>query len=517
MNAPPWVFLGLVAAIAGLLANAEPVWVRANEGQTCDKACPLGCLESHQQHLHSLVDAQQALDAASVQCNLIAADFCQPLGALPIDSVEDIVPTLERAAKSCNISNGHVERYFWSVNGQHNLCTLHNLPEDAFNNLPRTCGPKPAPYSSRLCACASFDCAAAVTDIQMGWPERQKKWCCANENISCEHHQSNATLKHDEDFDCNVGRGKWNKVWIKGSHKWCCEPQGVGCLEISNLHGSDARFATGMMELSVGRPHVFATDPAVMIGLRRGIAALMGLDTREVNVRLEVAQESPSGLRSGRNLAVGRVLMKYTAPVPKDSMGNIAVTNGVSEAMILASTSANDWTMALRRGMGGAGYIFSVMFVGEVALSNVEAVPAPRIMAPSKGVVQLFASCIATLLICVTLTAYAAPTAGQDESSNMPGLSPTRSPSRRLLLETFGDAVHFSPRKISSVKATLPLKADEMDTKEPVEEPEPLPRDENGENQNSKKKRCFPGCFSGACGSKRAASEPQVAGPVARI
>mmetsp|Transcript_77661 Transcript_77661/g.251500 ORF Transcript_77661/g.251500 Transcript_77661/m.251500 type:complete len:551 (-) Transcript_77661:181-1833(-) len=540
------ILLSSLLPLCTASASQGILWKLAEQGQSCEEVCSEGCLAPGPGRPGSAEGAAEealsALEAVGLRCGALEAEGCPGRK----ERLHNATRQVQDLVNECFSGGNSTGRLFWGVDARRNVCTLNKWIDTGRST--RSCELTPPSGSSNICPCARFDCAAGAWNLREGWSAAKQQWCCDNEKIGCPDTSTWEKVEGDP-FDCHVGRGDWGEVWKVGGHKWCCEKTGQGCLEISRVHGASARYASGSMNIAVGRPDIFADDPAVAPALEQGIAHVMNVDARTVRVQLEAgrwggstSQPSAGGLQLRGNRAIDSVLLRYSVSVPVDVDGHMALaSNGLGDAMALAATSAEEWTRLLEAALGeDGGYIFSVASVGEVALSNVSPLPLKTHGNSTEGLMHLVVGSAAALVLCALLAVCAAPMLGQEDSARMPDLSPKK----KLMQESYSFFDGLSDSTASPCKAGFRealskelFELEQEEEEEAVEEEEdkvedPKEKEEEEETEDkheekkdeAKKKPCLPCLPSGmacgaascgpvaGCGSRRGATEPEIAG-----
>lgn len=526
----------------GLATEAQPaeptaggasngfLWAIAEEGQACDQVCAQGCVELGGTSVASIVDTAFAgLEAVDLQCRAFSVQGLKSdgtsaaqlveLGHGSLEAIRDAVAALVNASSRSGLES----RYSLNVN-RHQVCALRE-------QLVATplCKVVTAGGTASVCACARFDCHSGDGNVRAAWSASKKHWCCDVETVGCAETDVNWVAVQDDPFDCHVGRGDWGEIWESGANKWCCDKEGSGCLEISKVSGARARYASGNMDLVVGRPQLFASDPLVTSRLEKGIADVIGVDPRTVSVRLQVANSSQASSVKGTLRGSGEmqklVLLEYTVAVPMDSTGHLAVdSSGLGDAMVLAAMSASEWTRVLEGAMGqDGGYVFSVAFVGEVALSNVSPLPL-KMHGVGEGIFELILGAVIVLMLVAGLSVYLAPRLGQEPSARIPDLSPKKRLMHQDSIADFMSESTTSPCKRED-KSPSRLPREESRSRIELDDEQDDHQSEVSQStrkEEQQKKCCFVGggkscrgspCGSGGvCGSSKGASEPAIAG-----
>ncbi|CAE7223738.1 slc38a2 [Symbiodinium pilosum] len=66
---------------------------------------------------------------------------------------------------------------------------------------------------------APFDCRAGLGNLDSGWSQKKKDWCCTHQHLGC-----------PVSFDCDAGLANFYAAWSARKKNWCCRKEGKGCL-----------------------------------------------------------------------------------------------------------------------------------------------------------------------------------------------------------------------------------------------------------------------------------------------
>jgi len=155
----------------------------------------------------------------------------------------------------------------------------------------------------QLASSRPYDCGAGLGNWMVGWSDKKKKWCCANEETGCMPSTPSTTSIA---FGCKAGYGNWAMGWSDSKKQWCCEHEARGCVvdDVQN-----AREATEQAEVQA------VAQVRSALGLTPSPLTIKKFATRGIMFQLNMGTDFPSKTSAFVWLLVGGLALFITIRV----------------------------------------------------------------------------------------------------------------------------------------------------------------------------------------------------------